>query len=498
MTQPTPQEATLHSELLGGERASYRTEKCLRANDGHPVWVDLSVTAIRSEKPRIAGPDGTSGTGSLVYMAIDISDRKKVLEALENQHSLLEQKIAERTRDLSLAKEAAEAANRAKSTFLSNMSHELRTPMNAILGLTGIVFRQSKDPGTRDKLTKIRSASDHLLAVINDILDISKIEAGRLELNHGEFLLRDIRDRLIDIVTPKIDEKGLSFGVEIDEAIASLHLMGDPVRLSQILINLVGNAIKFTDSGFIRVQISTIPDSAMITAIRFEVEDSGIGIAAEDQKRLFTAFEQADSSMNRRYGGTGLGLAISKRLVEMMGGEMGMISEPEHGSTFWFTAHFATAQEACAVPIESPRSIEPAEEQLRSRFHGTRVLVAEDEPINRELIALLIVDTGIAADFADDGAVAVELARQEHYDLILMDVQMPKLSGIEATRMIRALPGYGNTPIIATTANAFKEDRDACLAAGMNDHLPKPIDPDKLYELLLQWLSYSSPETERH
>ena len=481
--EPTTEETELHNELMRGDRASYRIEKCLKAGGERLLWADLSVTAIRCEDGR---------TGSLVYMAIDISERKKALEHLEVQQAFLEQRIAERTQDLSLAKEAAEAASRAKSTFLSNMSHELRTPMNAILGLTGIVLRDSSDPGVRDKLTKVRNASDHLLAVINDILDISKIEAGRLSLNRSVLLLGDIRNRLVDLVESKIDEKGLTLGIEINEELASLRLAGDPVRLCQILLNLVGNAVKFTDNGFIRIRIRHVQRDGDTLLIRFEVEDSGIGIAAEDQKRLFTAFEQADDSVHRRYGGTGLGLAISKHLVALMGGNIGVISEPGHGSTFWFTARFAIADDA---PVQSAEVLhESTEEVLRSRFHGARILVAEDDPVNRELMSLFLDDTGMAADYAEDGVAAIELARRERYDIILMDVQMPKLNGTEATQAIRALPGYGSTPIIATTANAFNEDRERCLAAGMDDHLPKPIDADELYEMLLKWLSCSSVE----
>lgn len=468
----------LRAELLGGTRESYRIEECLHKASGEPLWADISVTAIR----RV---DGT--VDHLVYTAIDVTERKRALERLENHQATLEARILERTRELSIAKDQAEAASQAKSTFLANMSHELRTPMNAILGLTGIALRQTQDDGVRDKLEKVKRASDHLLAVINDILDISKIEAGRLQLNASSFRLGDIRDNLINLVETKCQEKGLTFGITIPADLVDRRLTGDPLRLTQILVNLVGNAIKFTDTGFVRVRISGERHDAETLQLRFEVEDSGIGIDAHDQRRLFSAFEQADSSLTRRYGGTGLGLAISRRLAEMMGGQIGLLSEPGQGSTFWFTALLRIADQVQAAAASAHD--ESAEEQLRSRFGGARILVAEDEPVNREVLGLLIADVGIAPDFAPDGEAAVTFATRTRYDLILMDIQMPKLNGVEATCAIRALPGCAKIPIVATTANAFAEDRAECLAAGMNDHLAKPIDPDALYDMLLKWLS---------
>ena len=381
----------------------------------------------------------------------------------------------------------AEAASRAKSTFLANMSHELRTPMNGIMGLTGLALRHAEDPKLHDQLSKVTQASRHLLSVINDILDISKIEADRLTLEQVPFKFGTVLENLMSLIWERINDKGLKLHIDMTPEIARQTWHGDPLRLGQILLNLTGNAIKFTEQGAITVRARLVKDSATDVLLRFEVQDTGIGISAEDQQHLFTAFEQADGSITRKYGGTGLGLAISKRLAHLMGGDTGVASQPGQGSTFWFTARLGKATDAVLpAPTSSQNSVET---RLKNQFSGTRLLLAEDEPVNQEVSRGLLEDVGLAVDVAEDGAVAVALAKRTHYALILMDMQMPKLNGLDATRQIRTMPGYEHTPILAMTANAFGEDRQICLDAGMNDHIAKPVDPDVLYETLFKWLS---------
>ncbi len=426
-------------------------------------------------------------SGFIVGNRIDITERKQAEAELAKYQHHLESLVEERTAALSIAKEAAEAANRAKSAFLANMSHELRTPMNAIMGMTAMALRRADDPKQREQLAKVEQASRHLLMVINDILDISKIEAERLTLESTDFRLSSVLDNLSALVEQSATEKGLKLLIDLAPELRDQRFKGDPLRLGQVLLNLVGNAIKFTHQGSIIVnakQLDITPNSVML---RFLVTDTGIGIDAEAQKRLFTAFEQADNSMTRKYGGSGLGLTISKRLAKLMGGDIGVESQPGAGSQFSFTAHLEKAGKTMSTA--PALSSESAEEQLKTQFTGIRVLLAEDEPICQEISCGLLEDVGFVVDLAEDGAEALALANQNPYDFILMDMQMPKLNGVDATRAIRLLPRHAETPILAMTANAFDEDRQTCIEAGMNDHIGKPVDPDKLLLTLLFWLT---------
>ena len=415
------------------------------------------------------------------------AETQDALKRYADLNDRLEEIVAMRTSDLVMAREIAESANRAKSVFLANMSHELRTPMNAIMGMTDLALRRAIEPKQQDQLSKVMTASQHLLGIINDILDLSKIEAERLTLEKIPFVLGSVLENLNSLVGFKVQDKGLTLVIDMPLSLARQPLLGDPLRLGQILLNLTNNAVKFTATGRITIRVAAISREPDAVILRFDIEDTGIGIPAEVQGRLFSAFEQVDSSTTRKYGGTGLGLAISKRLAKMMEGSIGVTSSPGVGSVFWFTAR--VAQAVGEVAVESEQADATVEAELRSTYADARFLLVEDEPINREVSTALLEELGFKVDVAENGRQAVALAEQTDYDLILMDMQMPEMNGTDATRAIRRLPGREQTPILAMTANAFDEDRQQCLDAGMNDHVGKPVVPSRLYRVLLKWLS---------
>jgi signal transduction histidine kinase/CheY-like chemotaxis protein len=416
----------------------------------------------------------------------EMAEQHRAEAELTRHKDLLEETVQERTSELMLARDAAEAASKAKSTFLSNMSHEIRTPMNAIVGISHLMHSEALLPQQRGQIDKINAAAQHLLGIINDILDFSRIEAGKLQLEDADVELKEVFRSIHALIEDKAADKRIDVVTRLDSALP-VAIRGDRMRLEQILLNFANNAVKFTKQGSVTLLAQAVASSrADAVGIRFEATDTGIGMTDQQSARLFRAFEQADVSTTRHYGGTGLGLAISKQLAELMGGTVGVDSVAGQGSTFWFEASFVPVAESALV--RSPAKIDKALDL--TPLNGRHVLLAEDNPINQEVAIHLLRHAGLVVDLADDGLAAIELARRNDYDLVLMDMQMPHMDGIAATTHILRLPGRESLRILAMTANAFEADRRTCIDAGMVDHVPKPVNPKDLYAALLRWLPH--------
>ena len=419
------------------------------------------------------------GEKYIVGAVVDITERKRLADELKLAK---DRQISALTVELERRAIAAEAATHAKSQFLANMSHEFRTPLNAIMGFGQILLRRNPTPDQQAMLTKLLAASQEVLVLLNQVLELAGIDDGNLAVKNEAFEFDLLIRKVAEEAARRAAARHLAFTVEMD--VVPRALRGDADRLGMLLHNYLDNAFKFTETGAVTLRGRVLEEGADDVLLRFEVEDTGIGIAPEHLAQIFEPFELVDGSFTRCYRGAGLGLAINQRLARLLGGEVGVVSTSGVGSVFWATARL---QKIPASPA-AEAAVADAEEMLRQRHHGSRILVVDDEAVNCEILDYLLSRAGLSVDMAEDGALAVENVRTRSYDLILMDMQMPRMGGLQATEVIRGMPGCADIPIVAVTANSSDKDRQACLAAGMNDFLAKPVDADLLMATLLKWL----------
>ena len=458
------------------------TAEFLRSMDELFYDVSVNKSTVKIEQELDFGRDGNLRT-YLIYAAPMLSENQKVIGMILVFDDMTE--IVQAHHEAERARELAEQSSMAKSDFLARMSHEMRTPMNAIIGMAAIGKKTKSDSQKEQCFDNIGEASQHLLQVINDILDMSEIEAGKLELSYSSFSFEKMLDNVINIIRLQADSRKQVFTTDIDGNIPP-NIISDERRLTQVILNLLSNAVKFTpEHGAITLFAKREAEADGLCTIRFTVRDTGIGISKEQQARLFVPFEQADGGRSRKFGGTGLGLAISKRIADMMAGDIWVESEFGNGASFTFELKVL-------IDEETDTDADAVEVSSSGIFAGKRILIAEDVEINREIIGSLLEDTGLEMDFALDGAEAVEKfsAAPDYYELVLMDIQMPSIDGYEATKLIRSsgLPGADKIPIVAMTANTFPEDIERSLASGMNAHLGKPVDIDEIIAKLKEYL----------
>ena len=458
-------------ELTGMQEAIARVARSLEPFewDGR-AWVDGELRWFHIESAATAIPNGGSRWNGIL---VDVTERKDAEQSIRG------------------ARDLAVAASKAKSDFLANMSHEIRTPMNGVLGMLGLLRETNLNEDQRHYTELAQLSGRTLLSLINDILDLSKVEAGRLELEDEEFDLELLLDQVGLTMAPRAQQKGIRFSQSMDPA-TPRQLRGDARRLQQVLVNLADNAVKFTSAGQVTVQVRALFASRSEVTVRFSVRDTGIGIPKHKLGALFQSFNQVDASTTRKFGGTGLGLAISRQLAALLGGEIGVSSEEGKGSEFWFTARLRRwdlSQESLAPPFDPPAI-------LRQDFQGGRILLAEDNGVNQELALAILEQWNLEVEVASDGLEAIQALRKSDFDLVLMDIQMPKLDGLEATATLRNPQSGVRNPgiiVVALTAHAMSEDRQLCLDAGMNDYLVKPLEPGTLLAILNRYLPAAEP-----
>lgn len=517
--------------LVARERAEERSNKLLKATELGVTVVDEEgfVLSMDHNAKSMFGIAGDPGSRNFANLLVDEQDGGKCMESLcwligeqdiqrlrftgrqldgrvfPLQLSSLEiepadggRRFALLTRDVSdeqalanqleVARGSAARLGRMKSEFLSNVSHEILTPLNAIVGMSFLLKQRGLAGDAREQVDHIDAAGRRLVGLIDEILDFSKLESGKLELESVPVSIDGILAGVVSAVEPRAAAKGLAFDVE--SVALPPDLLGDPVRLSQALLNYAANAVKFTERGGVTLNVLVAEDADSRCKLRFEVRDTGIGIAPEDLGSIFDSFYQADGSSTRRYGGTGLGLAITRELVELMGGEVGVTSVPGAGSTFWFVVELAKASAPFAALSAAPAQAESPVDDIVRHFADKRLLLVDDDMVNREVALAILSVTGLQVDVAENGLEAVRAVREHDYAAVLMDVQMPYMDGMQATRLIRTMPDRAGLPVIAVTANAFEGDRQRCFEAGMNDFIPKPIQAQLLYAVLLRWLRF--------